>query len=954
MMLARSAPNACPVDTRPVVAAATPRGLNQPPRSALVLGLLTATALPAHAANAGVGRWWFPLGLGLGFLVSAGLVWWQRRRLAASPGPDPRLDDPWAPQVRPPPRPGSDAEQRFRGLFEHAPNPATLVDESSGRLLAVNGAFARLVGLPPGVAVGRTAVELGLYSAQAEANLRVALAHWGALHGEVIPVWAADGTARLLRYYAIRQLLGDRTVLLGQFEDVTLADGLLRALRALPPLAAHTDADFERSLLRGLADALGVPTAFVVHFGESQPHRALARAALPQGQSTEVELALDPRAFTPGEHLLLPAPPMLCAAFADGQGQAADPESLALVPVRGADGALRGVLGVQFGLPRPDPAVVEAILPVYADRVAAERARVRAVLRGQSAIDQDVLGVAVCDAEGRMIEVNAVLAAMLGHPPSQLAGQSLMALCHAEDRPPLHEVLSWLQRGEPDPPALELRLSRGPDEWMHVQVRWRPHRLRAHRERAELPISSTAPPHHLAFVQDITDRKRAEAQIQRLAWSDPVTRLPNRSLFLDRLDAALARARRTGEVFAVHFLDLDHFKNVNDALGHPIGDRLLGAVALRLQATVREMDTVARMGGDEFAVLQAAVEGPAQAGRLAERLIAALAEPFTVGGHVVHTGASVGVACVGDAADAVNLMEQADMALYRAKAQGRGRYAFHTPALGEAVRARIALGDDLRVALRSRDGAFGVAYQPIVDLSTGALVGLEALARWHHPARGAVPPPEFVGVAEDRGLMAELTRRVLSEAAHAVAGWNVGRSVPLRLCVNLSPLDLRRPTFVDEISGLLAESGLRPMELVCEITEAALSEEMDVVVGRMESLRKTGVAFWLDDFGTGASSLKVLRHLPLQGLKVAQDFVKTMLDVDGDAETVRATVSIGRSLGWTVVAEGVEVAEQASALRTLGCALAQGRYICGPVSGHELGDRYRLRASTPPGARRLS
>jgi diguanylate cyclase (GGDEF)-like protein len=823
------------------------------------------------------------------------------------------------------------------------------VDESTGRLLAANGAFARLVGLPPSVAVGRTAVELGLYDGQTEDRLRMALADWGALHGEPVPVWAADGTARLLHYFAVRQMLGNRTVLLCQFEDVTVVEGLLRALKALPTVATQGDAEFEGTLLRALADALAVPTAFVVHFGDGKAHRALARAALPDGLSTEVELTADPRAFLPGERGMLIPPALLCDAFADQQGQAAEPETLALVAVRGIDGVMRGVLGVQLGQPWPDPSVVEAVLPVYADRVAAERARVRAVLRGQSAIDQDVLGVAACDAEGRMVEVNA----MLHQTPHQLAGRTLMALCHAEDRAPLHEVLSWMQRGEPDPPALELRLSRGPDEWINVQVRWRAHRPRAHRDRPDTPHTSMAPAHHLAIVQDITDRKRAEAQIYRLAWSDPVTRLPNRSLFLDRLEAALARTRRTGEVFAVHFLDLDHFKNVNDTLGHPIGDRLLGAVALRLQATVREMDTVARMGGDEFAVLQAAVEGPAQAGRLAERLIGALAEPFNVGGHVVHTSASVGVACAGNAADAVNLMEQADMALYRAKAQGRGRYAFHTPALGEAVRARIALGDDLRVALRSRDGAFGVAYQPIVDLSSGALVGLEALARWDHPARGLVPPPEFVGVAEDRGLMAELTRRVLGEAAHAVAAWNVGRSVPLRLCINLSPLDLRRPTFVEEVTCLLAESGLRPVELVCEVTEAALAEEMEAVVGRMAVLRKTGVAFWLDDFGTGASSLKVLRHLPLQGLKVAQDFVKTMLDVDGDVETVRATVSIGRSLGWTVVAEGVERAEQATALRNLGCTLAQGNHICAPMSSLELGARYRLRDSTPPSIRRV-
>jgi diguanylate cyclase (GGDEF)-like protein/PAS domain S-box-containing protein len=427
-------------------------------------------------------------------------------------------------------------------------------------------------------------------------------------------------------------------------------------------------------------------------------------------------------------------------------------------------------------------------------------------------------------------------------------------------------------------------------------------------------------------VRDLSDRKRAEQRIQHLAHHDSLTGLANRTLFRDRLAQAMALAERSGRGVALLCLDLDGFKAVNDLLGHPVGDAVLVEVGNRLVACLRDSDTVARLGGDEFAIVQSFIDQPRGAAGLAARVVELLAEPFEVEGQRVCIGTSVGVALFpSDATAPETLLRDADLALYRAKHDGKGTFRFFEQAMDERLQQRRMMEQELRLAMLREE--FSLHYQPLFDGASLAIEGFEALLRWQHPERGRISPGEFVPVAEESGLIAPLGRWVLQTACAEAASW----PVPWRVAVNLSPAQFKQRDLPQTVGQILRETGLAPSRLELEITEGILIDDSARALVILGELKALGVRIALDDFGTGYSSLSYLRRFPFDKLKIDASFVRA-LGEGGEAEAiVRAIMALGRSLGLCVTAEGVETEDQLARLRAEDCDQVQGFLLGRPM-----------------------
>jgi len=434
----------------------------------------------------------------------------------------------------------------------------------------------------------------------------------------------------------------------------------------------------------------------------------------------------------------------------------------------------------------------------------------------------------------------------------------------------------------------------------------------------------------VSIHEDITERRRADERIAHLARHDALTDLPNRVLFHESMDRALARMRE-GEMFAVLCLDLDRFKFINDTLGHPAGDALLQAAAARLMDCLREADLVARLGGDEFAILQMGLERPDAAAALASRIVEAIGEPFEIDGNHVLTSVSIGVALAPhDAAGADELLKRADLALYRAKADGRDRFRFFEAAMDRNAQERRLLELDLRQALPR--GEFELHFQSCISVATGRINGFEALLRWRHPTRGMVPPSEFIPLAEEIGLIVPIGEWVLQQACTEAANW----PDEIRVAVNLSAVQFISGRLVDTVAGALARSGLAPRRLELEITESVLLQDDAAACVILNELRTLGTHISLDDFGTGYSSLSYLRRFPFERIKIDRSFVQHLCDNDDCVAIVRAVTGLGRSLGIVTTAEGVETQEQFERLRADHCTEVQGFLFGQPLPAAEV------------------
>ena len=434
-----------------------------------------------------------------------------------------------------------------------------------------------------------------------------------------------------------------------------------------------------------------------------------------------------------------------------------------------------------------------------------------------------------------------------------------------------------------------------------------------------------APDSIITLVADMTEQKKAEAQIARLAHYDPLTGLANRALFARDMDRCLSRAQRTGRTMALLCLDLDRFKAVNDSHGHLAGDQLLIEVAARLRKCVRKGDSIARLGGDEFAVIQDVLQAD-DARHLAGRIVEAMAAPFVINGTTVDIGVSVGVTLAPeDGLDANNLLSRADMAMYRVKSGGRNGWCFYQSEMDEQLHSKLALEIDLKTAVRN--GEFELHFQPLLDLDSGEVVSFEALLRWRHPHRGLVSPAEFIPLAEESGLIAPIGEWVLKTACNTAQAW----PKPWRVAVNISPVQFRHKSLVKLVAKALSSSGLDPARLELEITESVILTNETHNLAILNDIRAMGVKVAMDDFGTGYSSLSYLRAFPFDKLKIDQSFIRD-LPHDGNAlSIVRAITEMAQSLGIKITAEGVETEAQMAALQTLNCREAQGYLIGRPA-----------------------
>ena len=423
----------------------------------------------------------------------------------------------------------------------------------------------------------------------------------------------------------------------------------------------------------------------------------------------------------------------------------------------------------------------------------------------------------------------------------------------------------------------------------------------------------------VATLEDITEWREAQEKLAYLAHHDALTGLRNRTKFREDLVDALHRAKRDGRI-AVLCLDLDHFKEINDTLGHPIGDDLLKEVAARLNACIREGDTVARLGGDEFAIVQTGTDlKPSESSSLAERLVEILGASYTIQGHQLNIGVSIGIAVApADGDDPDELLKNADMALYRAKEDGRATYRFFEIGMDARAQARRLLEIDLRAALARQE--FEVYYQPIHDLRTDQITAFEALIRWKHPLRGMISPLDFIPLAEETGLIGPIGDWILRKACMDAAGW----SKDVRVAVNLSPIQFKNSSLVQSVTAALAVSQLAPDRLELEITESALLQDNDATMATLHRLRSFGVRIAMDDFGTGYSSLSYLNSFPFDKIKIDRSFIHELASRQNSMAIVRAVTGLGRSMGISIVAEGVETVEQLNLLRSEGCSEVQG------------------------------
>lgn len=439
------------------------------------------------------------------------------------------------------------------------------------------------------------------------------------------------------------------------------------------------------------------------------------------------------------------------------------------------------------------------------------------------------------------------------------------------------------------------------------------------------------------------------ARIRNLAFFDSVTDLPNRVHFKELMGHAIASARRHQHRGAVLFLDLDRFKLINDTFGHEAGDLLLREFARRLTACLRADDviarpgaeasgsTLARLGGDEFTIMLGEIHGPADAARVARRILKELEQPFDLGGQTVVVGTSIGIAMFPEDGDQPDiLLRNADVAMYHAKEQGRHNYQFYSRGLGARTVARLNLERDLRAALAR--GEFELRYQPQLALGSRAVVGMEALVRWHHPRLGAVFPTTFISLAEETRLIVAVGRWVLRQACHQARAWSEAGLDPLRIAVNLSVVQVLQDDFVEQVANVLAETGLAPGGLELEITETMVMTDADAVIAKLTEIKRMGVTLAIDDFGTGHSSLSYLKRFPLDRLKIDKSFIHDIAYDAGDEAIVAAIIAMARSLNFEVVAEGIETARQEEFLRRQGCDLAQGFLFSPPLAAKDVPD----------------
>lgn len=556
------------------------------------------------------------------------------------------------------------------------------------------------------------------------------------------------------------------------------------------------------------------------------------------------------------------------------------------------------------------------------ERKQAEEALRQSEQRFRAIFENAVIGIGLTDIEGRHIETNPALQKVLGYSNEELCSMSFTEVTYPDDVAADVKLYKELVSGRLDHYQMEKRYTckNGQLAWGCLTVSL----VRGNRNEPQFTV---------AMVENITERKQAEEKLLHHAFHDVLTDLPNRTLFLNRLDSAIKRNQRCKVYsFAVLFLDLDRFKNINDSLGHLFGDQMLMVIAKKLAASLRKGDTVARLGGDEFAILLEDIKSISDATCIAERIQKELSLPLNLDGYEMFTSVSIGITLsaygYGNAED---MLRDADTAMYRAKKLGKARYEIFNRAMHESALTLLQLENDLRRAIVTQE--FQLHYQPIISLETGRITGFEALVRWQHPGRGMIAPADFIPVAEETGLIVSIGYWVLRSACRQMQDWlrRYSANSPKKISVNLSIKQFSQPDLMQQIAQILQDTGLSGGNLVLEITESVIMENGDEAITLLSQMQALGIELSIDDFGTGYSSLGRLHSFPISGLKIDRCFISPIGADAKKLEIIETIVTLAHKLGVKVTAEGVETAEQLTLLRKLNCEYGQGYFFSRPL-----------------------
>jgi diguanylate cyclase (GGDEF)-like protein/PAS domain S-box-containing protein len=789
--------------------------------------------------------------------------------------------------------PRDKGEARLSAAFAKSPTAIALSRLDDGRFVDANDAFLEMHGYSRGELIGRSSRELQLWNRPEERDRMVAqLRRDGHVHNFALEYRTKSGqVGHVMGSTAIIDYDGEPH-LLGFLADMSVLDKARQAL-------VESEERF-RHVFKVGTDAVFLVDGTSRCFLDANP-----AAQAMYGYSLDEFLAMNVAQVSAEPEATLAA---IAAreAFVEVRWHRRKDGSTFPVEIAGSHFPLR-----------------DRTVHVFAIRDITERKRTEDELRLAAIAFESQTGIVVTDARGVIVRVNGAFSRISGYSAEEAVGRTPAMLGSGRQGKAFYEQM-WTTLGETGSWQGEIWNRRKDGtlyaEWLTIScVRARDGSLS----------------HYVGHFSDITQKKEADAEIHRLAYYDPLTRLPNRRLLHERVAHALVGCARTRQHGALMFLDLDHFKNLNDSRGHDVGDQLLVDAARRIQASVRTGDTVARIGGDEFVVMLEGVgvedkEAAVHTDLIGEKIRCALAEPYPLDGQAFHCSASIGAVLFSGGSETVeSLLRQADMAMYKAKSAGRNALRFFDPAMQTSLDDRSALEADLRYALER--GQLDLHLQPQVD-AAGCVLGAEALLRWMHPQRGPVAPEVFVPLAEETGLILPIGRHVVEWACARVAAWADRPELRnLHLAVNVSARQFRQPDFIAQIRRALLTSGADPARLKLELTETVVLDDVADTLEKMFDLKAMGVGFSLDDFGTGYSSLSYLTRLPLQELKIDRSFVLNLSNLPGDSVIAQSVITMGRSLGLRVVAEGVETRSQLDFLVDHGCGAFQGYFFCRPL-----------------------
>jgi diguanylate cyclase (GGDEF)-like protein/PAS domain S-box-containing protein len=798
-----------------------------------------------------------------------------------------------------------ESEAKFSATFHASVDAIVISRLADGLIVDVNEAYVRLSGYPREALIGKTTLELGVVADPAGRARRAAQAReHGSVREVSSPLRTRSGEIHDCLQTSYTVEIGGEQCWVSVMRDVTEARRAERALRV--------SEERLREVVR-VAD-IGI---------FDHDHRTGRIHWSPEQRRIYGWGAEEPVTLEKFLACLHPA----------------DAERIGKEVQRAHDPAGEGLFDVEHRIVRPDGEVRwlttrsrtffegegsarHAVRTVGAVMDITERKRSDQELRLAATAFESHEGIYITDGAGRILRVNRAFTEITGYPADEAIGQPA-------------SVLASEQHDSVFGPAVAAALERAGSWQGEIYSRRKSGELYPiWQSITQVTSEEGRVTHFVCHFQDISERKQVQARIEHLAYHDPLTQLPNRSLLLDRLRQALARNRRRGLLGALLFIDLDRFKNINDSLGHRVGDLLLREVGACVAGHIRSEDTVARLGGDEFVVLLAELgqnrETAAREARaLAEKVHMEISRDFNVAGYALRVGASVGVAVFPEGSEtADDVLRHADIAMYRAKAAGRGTVRFFSPDMQAAAKQRLELEGELRQALER--GEFLLHFQPQVEIATGRILGAESLLRWVHPQRGMLSPALFIPVLEESGLIIPAGDWVLRAACQTASV--LARSNPnLRIAVNVSPRQLHQSSFVQRMRAILMECGASPEAIELEITESAAIQNLDDTVAVMGALKDLGIRFSLDDFGTGYSSLSYVKRLPLDTLKIDREFVRDCTSDPNDAAIVRAIIAIAHSLELNVVAEGIENEAQLRFLQGLGCAAYQGFLFSPPL-----------------------